>query len=43
MNKPRHFLDISELPTQELRSMLALSSAMKVRSGRSASTGRLER
>ena len=31
MNKPRHFLDISELPTAELRSMLALSSAMKAK------------
>ena len=31
MTKPRHFLDISELPTRELRSMLALSSAMKAK------------
>ena len=31
MNKPRHFLDISELPLEELRSMLALSSAMKAK------------
>src|SRR5438270_3448275 len=31
MNQPRHFLDISELPIQELRSMLALSIAMKAK------------
>ena len=31
MSKPRHFLDISELPLAELRNMLALSRAMKAK------------
>ena len=30
-SKPRHFLDISEVPLPELRSMLALSRAMKAK------------
>ena len=28
---PRHFLDLSELPTQELRNMLAAGVAMKAK------------
>ena len=28
---PRHFLDLSELPTKELRNMLAASAAMKAK------------
>ncbi|WP_284421542.1 MULTISPECIES: ornithine carbamoyltransferase [unclassified Bradyrhizobium] len=28
-NTPRHFLDLTEMPVEELRNMLALSSAMK--------------
>src|SRR5260370_38350927 len=31
MTKPRHFLDISELPLAELRSMLAAGTAMKAK------------
>src|SRR4029077_12323545 len=31
MSTPRHFLDISELPLQELRNMLALSVDMKAK------------
>ena len=31
MTKPRHFLDISELPLTELRSMLDASNAMKAK------------
>ncbi|MDU6835571.1 MAG: ornithine carbamoyltransferase, partial [Bradyrhizobium sp.] len=28
-NTPRHFLDLTEMPVEELRNMLALSSRMK--------------
>ena len=31
MSKPRHFLDISEMPLAELRNMLSLSRAMKAK------------
>ena len=30
-NTPRHFLDLNELPTQELRNMLAAGVAMKAK------------
>jgi ornithine carbamoyltransferase len=31
MSKPRHFLDISEIPLGELRNMLAVSRDMKAK------------